>query len=168
MFVFIDILFVKQDIKKWLNTKICSFLWRIWKWKEKRTKFFWPSRAGIWTPDFQYFSRPWFEFFTKGEGDEIKSKQASKRDRTLKGSWVSERDYWFWITVPFLYFDILTVRPEVLNRPEKRPNYFWNGSLDMALRWSWHCSRVERLCPFHRCCIWCPAKGPKAHLKSQK
>ena len=25
MFVFIDILFVKQDIKKWFNTKICSF-----------------------------------------------------------------------------------------------------------------------------------------------
>ena len=72
------------------------------------------------------------------------------------------------ITVPFLYFDILTVRPKVLNRPEKRPNYFWNGFLDMALRWSWHCSRVERLCPFHRCCIWCLAKGPKARLESQK
>jgi hypothetical protein len=28
--------FVKQDIKKWL--KICSFLWLIWKWKEKGTK----------------------------------------------------------------------------------------------------------------------------------
>ena len=35
---FIDIWFVKQDIKKWLKTKICSFLWLIWKWKEKRTK----------------------------------------------------------------------------------------------------------------------------------
>ena len=35
----------------------------------KRTKKFWPSGAGIRTPNFQ--------------GDEIKSKQASKRDRTL-------------------------------------------------------------------------------------
>ena len=35
---FIDIWFVKQDIKKWLKTKICSFLWLIWKWKEKGTK----------------------------------------------------------------------------------------------------------------------------------
>ena len=35
---FIDIWFVKQDIKKWLKTMICSFLWLIWKWKEKGTK----------------------------------------------------------------------------------------------------------------------------------
>ena len=34
---FIDIWF-EQDIKKWLNTKICSFLWLIWKWKEKGDK----------------------------------------------------------------------------------------------------------------------------------
>ena len=40
---------IKQDIKKWLNSKIHSFMWRIWKEKEKRTK----SGAGIWTPDFQ-------------------------------------------------------------------------------------------------------------------
>ena len=39
-FVFIDIWFVKQDIQKWLKTKICSFLWRIWKWKEKGAKKF--------------------------------------------------------------------------------------------------------------------------------
>ena len=53
------------DIKKWLNSKIPSFVWRIWKEKEKRTKIFWPSGAGIWTPDFQSFSRPWFEFSWK-------------------------------------------------------------------------------------------------------
>ena len=32
------------------------------KIQRKKTKFFWPSGAGIWTPDFQLFSRPWFEF----------------------------------------------------------------------------------------------------------
>jgi hypothetical protein len=30
--------------------------------RKERTKFFWPSGAGIWTPDFQQFSHPWFEF----------------------------------------------------------------------------------------------------------
>ena len=55
MFVFIDIWFVKQDI-------------------QKRTNFFGPSRAGI--P-----AHVWI--FMEDEGDEIKSKQASKRDRTL-------------------------------------------------------------------------------------
>ena len=33
--------------------KICSFVWRIWKWKEKGQKHFWPSGPGIRTPDFQ-------------------------------------------------------------------------------------------------------------------
>ena len=31
-------LICKTDVKKWLKTKICSFLWLIWKWKEKGTK----------------------------------------------------------------------------------------------------------------------------------
>ena len=48
--------FVKQDIQKWLKTKVCSFLWRLWKWTEKKTKNVWPSRAGIWTPDFPSFA----------------------------------------------------------------------------------------------------------------
>ena len=43
IFAFIDIWFVKQDIQKWLKTKICSFLWRIWKWKEKGAKKFPPK-----------------------------------------------------------------------------------------------------------------------------
>ena len=29
-------LITKQDIKKWLKSKIPSFLWRIWKWQEKK------------------------------------------------------------------------------------------------------------------------------------
>ena len=48
-----NIWFVKQDIQKWLKTKIYSFLWRIWKWTEKGQKIFWPFGAGIWTKDFQ-------------------------------------------------------------------------------------------------------------------
>ena len=59
---FIDIWFVKENIKKWLKTKICSFLWLIWKWKEKGTKKNWPSPTGIWTPDFWTNSCPKFEF----------------------------------------------------------------------------------------------------------
>jgi len=47
--------------------------------EKKKDNFFWPSGAGIWTPDFQWISRPWFEF----EGDKIKPRQPSKRDRTL-------------------------------------------------------------------------------------
>ena len=31
---------------------ISTFVWRIWKWKEKRTKISWPSGAGICNPDF--------------------------------------------------------------------------------------------------------------------
>ena len=31
---------IKQDIKKLLNINICSFLWRIWKWKKKDKKIF--------------------------------------------------------------------------------------------------------------------------------
>ena len=88
--IFINIWFVKQDIQKWLKTKICNFLWRIWKWKEKRRNFFWPSGAGIWTPDFQEFSRPWLEFFMWSEEPEIKYKQASKRDRTLATSYLGK------------------------------------------------------------------------------
>ena len=30
--------------------------------KRKKNKRNWPSGARIWTPDFQQFSRPWFEF----------------------------------------------------------------------------------------------------------
>ena len=45
----------KTVIKKWLKSKIPSFVWRIWKWKEKRTTNFWPSGAGIQTPDFSNF-----------------------------------------------------------------------------------------------------------------
>ena len=36
--VLFDFWITKEDIKKYLNSKIPSFVWRIWKWKEKRTQ----------------------------------------------------------------------------------------------------------------------------------
>ena len=51
--------------------------------KRKRTEKFWPSGAGIWTPDFQQFFPPTIWIFMESEEPEIKSKQASKRDSTL-------------------------------------------------------------------------------------
>ena len=35
------------------NLHLSFHVWRIWKWKEKRTEIIWPSRAGIRTPGFQ-------------------------------------------------------------------------------------------------------------------
>ena len=45
MFVFIDVWFVKQDIKKWLNTNICSFFMENLKIKQM-TDFFFTFRSG--------------------------------------------------------------------------------------------------------------------------
>ena len=83
MFVFIDIWFVKQDIIKWLKTMISSFLWRIWKWTEKGQKIFDLQERGF-DPRFSVIFPSTIWIFMEGEGDEIKSKQASKRDRTFK------------------------------------------------------------------------------------
>ena len=83
IFVFIDIWFVKQDIQKWLKTKVCSFLWRIWKWKEKKDKFsltFWSRDLN---PRFLVIFLPMIWIFMESEKYIIKSKQASKKDRTL-------------------------------------------------------------------------------------
>ena len=66
------ICFVIQDIQKWLKRQICSFLWWIWKWKEKRTKKIWPSGAGIWTLDFENFPAHDLNFHGKwGSWDDI-------------------------------------------------------------------------------------------------
>ena len=48
-FVFIDIWFVKQDIQKWLKTKICSF-YGVFENEQKKVQKFLTSGAGIWTP----------------------------------------------------------------------------------------------------------------------
>ena len=53
IFVFIDIWFVKHDIQKWLKKKNMQFFMVNLKMKRKKDKNFWPSGAGIWTPDFQ-------------------------------------------------------------------------------------------------------------------
>ena len=54
IFVFIDIWFVKQDIQKWLKNKDMQFFYGEFEnEKKKGQKKFWPSGAGIWTPDFQ-------------------------------------------------------------------------------------------------------------------
>ena len=83
IFVFIDIWFVKQDIQKWLKTKICNFLWRIRKWKEI-WQFFFIFKSGDLNPWFSVIFPPMILIFTWSEEPEIKSKQASKRDGTLK------------------------------------------------------------------------------------
>ena len=60
MLVFIDIWFLKQDIQKGLKTKI---------WFE---------------PQIFIIFLPMIWIFMEGEGNESKSKQTSKRDRTLQ------------------------------------------------------------------------------------
>ena len=82
MVVLIDILCVKEDIQKWSKTKICSFLWKIWKLTEKGWK-----NVDLLQREFepQIFSNfPTHDLnFCRRKGDKIKSKKASKRDRTL-------------------------------------------------------------------------------------
>ena len=84
IFVFIDIWFVKQDIQKWLKTKICSFYGEFENEKKKGQKklFFW---SGNLNPGFSVIFLPMIWIFMKSEEDEIKSKQAYKKDRTLWG-----------------------------------------------------------------------------------
>ena len=83
IFVFIDTWFVKQDIQKWLKIKICRFLWRIWKWKQKRTKNFTFLSRDL-NRRFSVNFPPMIWILMWSEEPEIKSKQASKRDRTLQ------------------------------------------------------------------------------------
>ena len=80
IFVLIDIW---QVIQKWLKTKIWSFLWRIWRWKEKGQIFltFW---CGDLNPRFSVIFPPMIGIFMWSVEPKIKSKQASKRDRTLR------------------------------------------------------------------------------------
>ena len=52
-FLLQKVLFVNQDIQKWLNTKVCIFYGELENEKKKGQKQIWSSKAGIWTPDFQ-------------------------------------------------------------------------------------------------------------------
>ena len=59
--------------------------------QKKEEHFFWPTRSWIRPQLFSNFP-PIIWIFMEGEGDNIKSKQASKRDRTLPGCsfWLGE------------------------------------------------------------------------------
>ena len=76
----------KKRYSKMVKNKDMQFLWRIWKWKEKRTKKFDLPEWGFEPQIFMIW------IFMEGEGDKIKSKQPSKRDRTL-------RNVRFWLKV---------------------------------------------------------------------
>ena len=78
MFVFIDIWFGKQDIQKWLKRYAVFVDWRVYNWTRKgKTNFELPNS----NQRFSVIFPPMIWIFMEGEGDEIKSKQASKRDR---------------------------------------------------------------------------------------
>ena len=53
------------------------------KMKRKRTEHFLTFQSGDSNPRFSVIFPPMIWIFTEGEGDEIKSKQAAKRDTTL-------------------------------------------------------------------------------------
>ena len=65
-----------------VKAKICSFSWRISKWKEKRTTIL-TFRSGDLNPRFSLIFPPMIWIFMWSEEPEIISKQASKIDRTL-------------------------------------------------------------------------------------
>ena len=52
---------------------IPSFVWRIWKWKEKRDKFFLTFQSGASNPKFSVIIQSTIWVFMEGESDEIKS-----------------------------------------------------------------------------------------------
>ena len=115
-FIFIDISFVKQDIQKWLKTKVCNFLWRIWKWKEKKEKFFLAFRSGDLNLRFSGIFPHIIWIFIWSEELEIKSKQASKRDfikmLTLKSA---EDDSMLVTSLASKYWFVLLTRNAILS-----------------------------------------------------
>ena len=75
---------VKQYIQKWIKTKICSFLWTIWKWNEKRTKKFLTFWSGDLNSRFSVIVLPMIWSFMESDESEIKLKQAFKWYMILK------------------------------------------------------------------------------------
>ena len=65
------------------RNKDMQFFMENLKMKRKKDKFFLTFRSRDLNPRFSVIFPPMICIFTKGERDEIKSKQASKRDRTL-------------------------------------------------------------------------------------
>ena len=86
IFVFIDIWFMKQDIQKWLKTKICSFYEEFENEQKKKDENFLIFQSGDLDPRFSEIFRSMIWSFLWFEEPKIKSKQASKRDRTLKNN----------------------------------------------------------------------------------
>ena len=66
------------------KNKDMQFFMENLKMNRKRTKFFLTYWSGDSNPSFSVIFLPMIWIFIEGEGDEIKSKQASKRDGTLK------------------------------------------------------------------------------------
>ena len=81
MFVFIEIWFVKQDIQKWWKQRCAVFYREFENEQNDKKKLTFQSRDL--NPRFSVIFPPMIWIFMEGEGDEIKSTQASKRDGTL-------------------------------------------------------------------------------------
>ena len=79
--VLFDFLLIKQDIKKWWKSKISSFVRRTWKLKKEQNKLDLPEREFEPQMLVNFPSMIWI--FMESEGDQIKTKQASKKDWTL-------------------------------------------------------------------------------------
>ena len=97
IFVFIDIWFVKQDFQIFHKNKDMQFLWKIWKKNKKqkkfKKKFDLPERKN---PRFSVIFPPMIWIFIGSKEPDIKSKQASKRDRTLSEAKIFLVSNFYW------------------------------------------------------------------------
>ena len=91
MFVFINIWFVKQDIQKMVKNKDMQFFMENLKMKRKKSKEILTFRSGDLNPRFSVIFLSMIWIFMESVEPEIKSKQASKRDRALK-KWPAEHE----------------------------------------------------------------------------
>ena len=76
-------LFVLMRYSKMVNNKDMQFCRENLKMNRKRTKKILTLRSGDSNPRFSVIFPPMIWIYMEGEGDKIKSKQASKRDRTF-------------------------------------------------------------------------------------
>ena len=101
--VLFDFRLIEQDIKKWLKLKIPSFVWRIWKWKNKIFLTFW---SGDLNPRFSVIFPPMIWNLMESEEDKIK--KASKRDRTLNRNKTCSIKWPFYHCLPTRLSDLPT------------------------------------------------------------
>ena len=83
MFVFIDVWFVKQDIKKMVKYKYMQFFYGEFEIEQKEDKKI-TFRSGDSNPRFSVTFPPMIWIFMEGEGDKIKSRQGSWNFSTLR------------------------------------------------------------------------------------